>query len=115
MIIKQTTLPEDAAEKRYVMVRGSQVRKMSDLVGESISVVNYMIYNENDNEDNEDDILTIETDNGMFAGTNSPTFIKEFRMLVETFKSKERLPKFKVLRKESKKGRQFMTLELDLD
>lgn len=120
MEILKSTVTDNA--KRYVMMRGPQVKKLSDFVDKEVKLVNYILYtNETVNPDDENaeavasKVLTLEFDNGSMAATNSPTFIKEFEVLLAAFDDKlDGIPSITIIKQKSNKGREFINFKLEL-
>lgn len=96
------------AKEKYALSYNQGINKMSDHVGERITIDKFMMY-EDEDEDGIRTILSILAENGQVYATNSPTFIRDFTRIVEMFTADdEELPEILIYGGTSKNDREFI-------
>ena len=105
----KTVYPEKLDQRSvYKMVKSAEVQKMIDAAGSELEVVAYVIYDDMDNKTGETkEVVTIATADGELFGTISPTFIREFKDIINYFDGDA--GNIKVISGTSKGGREFIT------
>lgn len=98
---------EDLSKKdKYFLVTSPEIKKMKELAGESIELIDWIIYNTVDRETGETyKVLSISTAKGTFA-TNSPTMIESFEQIIECFDNDFKV--INIFTGKSNKGREFL-------
>ena len=79
-IIKATTTDRKTL---YQLTRGADVRKISDMVGQDLTVKNFVLYKDQKSNGEFMQVLAIEAEDGTMVATNSSTFINEFTGIAE--------------------------------
>lgn len=94
----------EISKKEAYMLQKSQTVKMSDYDGEIIEIDVVVIYDDLDKKTGEPiQVLVIKGANGVLYGTNSITFINEFKDMYETFG--DELTHIRVVTGQAKLGR----------
>ena len=90
----------------YNMINNPDISKMSELAGEDVYVIDWVLYNSIFISTGEErTVLLIVTSTGTYA-TNSPTFIESFTRIVECFEGD--FSKINIFENSSKSGRKFL-------
>lgn len=94
------------AKMKYDLMRSPITRKISDCRDQVLDVEAYVIREDETPEGEIKEVLSIKTPEGELFATNSPTFIREFKTVLECTK-----PPFavKVVDGVSRAGRHFVT------
>lgn len=97
-------------KERYDLVRNPSTEKMSDHVGETLSVDKFMV-REEERGDTAEIVRIVSIQCGdKFVATNSAVFCKEFTAILDMCEeSGEELHHIEVTTGHSKKGREFIT------
>ena len=97
------------AREKYAMMYNQGIEKMSDHVGERLTIDKFIEY-EDETEDGVRTILSIKATNGKIYATNSATFIRDFNRIVELFTEdeSEELPEILIYGGTSKNDRPFI-------
>ena len=95
----------------YMLTMSPEIGKMSEVSDQSIiEIDSWVIYTDVDSNGAEQEILSIKDIFGEVSATNSPTFIREFKRMVQLFETNnEKVEKIKLVKGTSKAGRQFIT------
>lgn len=102
-----------AAEK-YALSYNQGIEKMSDHVGERITIDKFLMY-EDETEDGVRTILSILGEDGVVYATNSATFIRDFTRIVELFTEEgEDIPQLLIYGGKSKNDRDFIACSVAL-
>lgn len=94
----------------YKLSKSPEIAKLSTVKGEEIEIANFLVY---DDENADDDMITVasfETVQGELYATNSKTFVRDFRdILAMCVEAGAPMPKkIKVLPKVGKSGREYL-------
>lgn len=100
----------------YNMTKGNTARGMKDAVGETLNVTGYVLYSDTNSKGEEVEVLSLRTADGGIYTTNSRTFIRNFRDILEIFEEGgEAAPsKYLVGQKMSKSNRPYLTCDIGL-
>lgn len=105
-----TTSKELNAAQRYALTMSPAVQKMKNVVGTTITVDAWALYEDTNKDGKEQTILSVLSDNGEIFATNSPTFIDDFREMWELFNEcGETVHAITVISGKSKNEREFIT------
>lgn len=98
---------EDLSKKdKYFLVTSPEVKKMKELAGQKVDLIDWIIYNTADRETGEIyKVLSVLTSSGTYA-TNSPTMIESFEQIVECFDND--FKQINIFTGKSNKGREFL-------
>ena len=98
----------------YSLTKGSDVRKMADAKGEILEISKFVLYQDTDVNGEPMQVLSVETAHGVRYATNSKTFVRNFKDILDIFEiSGEPLPtKFKVGSGRSKSNREYLTCDI---
>lgn len=108
-IIKATTTDRKTL---YQLTRGADVRKISDMVGQDLTVKNFVLYKDQKSNGEFMQVLAIEAEDGTMVATNSSTFINEFTGIAEICgpEASDMVgEKVRIMAGTGKSGRRFMT------
>lgn len=89
----------------YQLTLSPEIQKMRDIVDAELTIVNYCIYTDNDSDGKEQTLLSVMTDDGDVYATNSGTFIRSFKKIVEMLGTPKRI---KIVSGTSKAGRAYI-------
>lgn len=111
-IIKKT--PNLTSADLYALTKGNDVRKMADAKGETLDIVKFVLYTDEDKNGNPMNVLAVETAEGARYATNSKTFTRNFGDIMDIFEAgNDELPtRFKVGSGRSKNGREYLTCDI---
>ena len=95
----------------YKLTMNPNATKMKDVAGQRIEIGAYALYEDVDKKTGElQNILAIKTPEGEVFATNSPTFIDEFRKMLEFFAGYEMtVDAVEVITGTSKGGREYIS------
>lgn len=98
----------------YGMTKGSGILKMQDAKGEVLNVSKYVLYTDVNQEGKEQDVLAVETVQGVRYATNSKTFIRNFFDILGTFQGmgEQFSMAFLVGSGTSKNGREYLCCDI---
>lgn len=98
----------------YSLTKGSDVRKMADAKGEVLEISKFVMYQDTDVNGDSMIVLAVETAAGVKYATNSKTFVRNFKDILDIFDaSGEPIPtKFKVGSGKSKSNREYLTCDI---
>ena len=99
-----------SVKEKYLMSMSPEIRRMRDLEGMTVPVLNWMLYSDTDREGNEQTLLSILSEDNVAYATNSKTFMEAFTDLCDMFMDNgEEINVVKVIGGQSKAGRHFIT------
>ena len=93
----------------YILTKSPKIEKMSNHVGEKLSVDKYIIYEDGDNRETPVQILSIQSGE-LVVATNSVTAIKEFNGIRDLMEDEPF--SVEIMTGNSKNGRTYLTLAL---
>lgn len=98
---------EDLDKKdKYLLVASPEIKKMKELAGKSVELIDWILYTTMDRETGEAyKVLSIRTVDGSYA-TNSPTMIESFEQIIACFGSDFKV--INIFTGKSNKGREFL-------
>lgn len=98
----------------YALTKGNDVRKMADAKGETIDILKYVLYKDEDVNGNPMNVLAVETVDGAKYATNSKTFIRNFYDIMAIFGAGNEEPptKFIVGSRKSNSNREYLTCDI---
>lgn len=98
--------------EQYNMTMSADILKMSEFIGKEMKVAGICHYKDINSKGEEQEILSLSDDTGVYA-TNSATFIEAFFRMKSLFDANsEDLPTIKITSGKSKNGRDFITCVL---
>lgn len=110
MKIIRTKNENISVKEKYLMCMSPEIRRMRDMEGMDVPVINWMIYSDTGRDGQEQTLLSILSEDNVAYATNSPTFIEAFTELCDLFAdSGEEIIAVKVIAGQSKAGRHFIT------
>lgn len=113
MEIIKTSIPENEVELRYIMTSSPRIKKMSEIVGSTLTVADYCIYTDTDASGNPMTIVSIKNlENEEIYATNSKSFTREFSKIIDITNDQIIGKQIIVLSGTSKAGRTFITCSL---
>ena len=95
-------------EELYFLTKAQDVQKMVDAVGSTFDVSAWCIYTDKNSDGEEVELFAMRTVDGETFATNSPTFIRAFREILDIFEPDE-VTRIKVMDGVSKNNRSFVT------
>jgi hypothetical protein len=96
-------------EEVYFLTKAQDVMKMTEAVEQTFDLDAWCIYLDKNNADGEEvELFSMRTTEGETYATNSPTFIKAFREILDIFEPDE-VKRLKVMNGVSKNNRTFVT------
>lgn len=97
--------------ERYSMTRDAKIQRMRDAIGSRLEIDAVCLYEDEDKDGKTQELLSIKTTDGEIFATNSTTFIREFKAIMELFEGcEESLKAITVISGVSKGGREFITV-----
>lgn len=98
----------------YSMTKGSGILKMQYAKGEVLNVSKYVLYNDVNQKDEVQEVLAVETVQGVRYATNSKTFIRNFFDILSAFENmgEEFGMAFLVGSGTSKNGREYLCCDI---
>ena len=98
----------------YALTKGNDVRKMADAKGETIDILKYVLYTDEDAKGNAMTVLAVETTDGAKYATNSKTFVRNFCDILAIFGAGNEEPptRFIVGSGRSKSNREYLTCDI---
>lgn len=103
-----TTNKELTKQEIYFLTKAQDVMKMKDAVDSTVEVAAWAIYKDTNAEGEEVELFSMRTVDGETYATNSETFIRAFRDILDIF-APEEITKLKIMSGTSKNNRQFVT------
>ena len=95
-------------EEVYFLTKAQDVQKMAEAVDQILDVSAWCIYLDKNADGEEVELFSMRTDDGETFATNSPTFIRAFREILDIFEPEE-VKRIKVMNGVSKNNRTFVT------
>lgn len=98
----------------YALTKGNDVRKMTDAKGETIDILKYVLYTDEDAKGKPMTVLAVETVDGAKYATNSKTFVRNFSDILAIFGAGDEEPptRFIVGSGKSKSNREYLTCDI---
>lgn len=97
------------ARERYKLSNSPDIQKMSNIAGETVTVTDWLFFEDVNRDGESTEILSIATDSGVYA-TNSKTFIEAFFEIVDVLaEDGETVTDITVGTGTSKAGRDYIT------
>lgn len=113
MEIIKTSIPQTAVEEIYILTSSPRIKKMSEIVGSTLTVSDYCIYTDTDASGNPMTIVSIKNvKNDEIYATNSKSFTREFSKILDITNEQIIGKEIIVLSGTSKAGRTFITCSL---
>lgn len=91
----------------YFLTKASNIHKMREVVGSMLDLDCFLIYEDENSKGEVQEIFSCRTPEGETFATNSPTFIRTFRDILQCFPIEE-LHRLEVTDGTSKNGRNFI-------
>lgn len=95
-------------EEVYFLTKAQDVQKMAEAVDQILDVSAWAIYLDKNADGEEVELFSMRTEEGETFATNSPTFIRAFREILDIFEPEE-VKRIKVMNGVSKNNRTFVT------
>ena len=95
-------------EELYFLTKAQDVQKMAEAVDSVLTLTAWCIYLDHNSDGEEVELFSMRTEDGETFATNSPTFIKAFREILDIF-SPDEVKRLKVMNGTSKNNRTFVT------
>lgn len=102
------TNKELTKQEIYFLTKAQDVMKMKDAVDSVVELSAWVIYTDVNADGEEVELFSMRTVDGETYATNSSTFIKAFRDILDVF-TPEEVTKLKIMSGTSKNNRQFVT------
>lgn len=99
---------ELSKEELYFLTKAQDVQKMAEAADQTFNLVAWCIYLDHNADGEEVELFSMRTDENETYATNSPTFIRAFREILDIFQPEE-VKKIKVMNGVSKNNRTFVT------
>lgn len=97
-------------KESYNLTKSPEIQRMSDHVGDEITVVRYMVREEERPDTGELVSIASINDGETTYSTNSPTFVREFMGILEMARNAgEQVHKIRIAQGTSNKGRRYVT------
>lgn len=103
-----TANKELTKQEIYFLTKAQDVMKMKDAVDSVVELSAWVIYTDLNADGEEVELFSMRTVDGETYATNSATFIRAFRDILDVF-SPEEVTKLKIMSGTSKNNRQFVT------
>lgn len=95
-------------EEMYFLTKAQDVQKMTEAVDSTLDITAWCIYLDHNQDGEEVELFSMRTEDGETFATNSTTFIKAFREILDIFEPQE-VKRIKVMNGVSKNNRTFVT------
>ena len=95
-------------EEIYFLTKAQDVQKMTEAVDQILDLTAWCIYLDANSDGQEVELFSMRTEDGDTFATNSATFIKAFREILDIFEPSE-IKRLKVMNGVSKNNRTFVT------
>lgn len=95
-------------EEQYFLTKAQDVMKMTEAVDQTFNLDAWCIYLDKNSDGQEVELFAMRTDEDETYATNSTTFIKAFREILDIF-APEEVKRLKVMNGVSKNNRTFVT------
>ena len=102
------TNKELTKQEMYFLTKAQDVMKMKDAVDSIVELSAWVIYTDVNADGEEVELFSMRTVDGETYATNSATFIRAFRDILDIF-APEEITKLKIMSGTSKNNRQFVT------
>lgn len=107
MEIRETS-KELTSQDKYFLMKSQGIKKMSEQKGARLDLDMWAIYTDTDKDGKEQELFSCHTPEGETFATNSATFIRSFRDILDCF-TPEEIHAINVSSGTSKAGRTFIT------
>ena len=94
----------------FNITQGATLMKVSEHVGETLELEGFILYGDEDQKGEIQEVLALKETNGMMSATISQTFIRQFKKALE-FMGEESF-NIRVVGGKSKSGRDYITCEI---
>lgn len=91
----------------YFLTKTQEAQKMTEAAGQALELTSWVIYTAHNADGEEVELFACRTEEGETYATNSPTFIRAFRDILDVFEPSE-ITKIKVLTGVSKNNREYI-------
>ena len=95
-------------EEIYFLTKAQDVQKMTEAVDQILALTAWCIYLDTNSDGQEVELFSMRTEDGDTFATNSATFIRAFREILDIFEPSE-VKRLKVMNGVSKNNRTFVT------
>lgn len=95
-------------EEIYFLTKSQEVQKMAAAADSTFNLKSWAIYLDHNTDGEEVELFSMLTEDGEIFATNSPTFIRAFREILDIFDPAE-IKRLKVMNGTSKNNRTFVT------
>lgn len=102
------TNKELSKEEIYYLTKSQDVQKMTEAVDSTVDLLAWALYTDVDKDGQEVELFSMLTDDGVSYATNSQTFIRAIRDMLDIFEPSE-ITRLKIFTGTSKNNRTFVT------
>ncbi len=102
------SMKELSKEELYFLTRSQETQKMTEAADQSFNLKAWAIYEDHNSDGEEVELFSMLTEDGEIFATNSGTFIRAFREILDIF-DPEDIRKIKVMTGVSKNNRTYVT------
>lgn len=102
------TNKELSKKEIYFLTKTQDSQKMTEAADQELELTSWAIYKDHNADGEEVELFSMRTDENETFATNSPTFIRAFREILDIFQPEE-VKKIKVMNGVSKNNRTFVT------
>lgn len=102
------TNKELTKQEIYFLTKTQETQKMTEAAEQTLTLSAWAIYKDKNADGEEVELFACRTEEGETYATNSPTFIRAFREILDIFEPEE-ISNIKVLKGISKNNREYIT------
>ena len=102
------TNKELTKEETYYLTKAQDTQKMTEAVDSTVDILAWALYTDKNTDGIEGELFSMLTDDGVTYATNSPTFIRAIRDMLDIFEPSE-IKRLKIFTGTSKNNRTFVT------
>lgn len=95
-------------QEKYFLTKAQNIQKMSAVKGQRVDMDLWVMYSDVNQEGEEQEVFALRTPEGEVYATNSPSFIRTFRDILDCFEVED-IKALQILPGTSKAGREFLT------
>lgn len=95
-------------EETYYLTKSQDAQKMTEAIDSTVDIIAWVLYTDKNSDGTEGELFSMLTDDGVTYATNSPTFIRAIRDMLDIFDPQE-IKRLKVFSGTSKNNRTFVT------